>query len=215
MKEISSGKIDFSTLASIPAAERSNESVTALSVQEDINHKHLNFRTATIALKQNNTSLTEHTSAGANAQETIITFGNIKVKDGVMLQLFYLNRWYAVILGEPLQILHNLYSNDSLDPTDAYNSVQKARIAYPVDIRLSLYEKKWRDRYIYAREEQQIEKIRETYKFYQNDPKDFFVLQLEADISKFETDFPGSSFTGELLKIKKAIKKVEAASNPK
>ena len=76
MKEIGSGKIDFSTLASIPAAERSNESVTALAVQEDINHKHLNFRTATISLKQSNISLKEYTSVGANAQEAIITFGN-------------------------------------------------------------------------------------------------------------------------------------------
>lgn len=205
MQETNSGKIDFSLLASLPAVERRNTQLKAATNEEGFNHKHLNFRLASIDLHQKNITLNEYSTEASKAGEFNISFGDIRVDDGVMLQLFYHNRWYVVILGEPLKILHDLFSNTDLNPALAYEHAKKARIAYPDDIRLTLYEKKWKEAYLYSIESEKIEQIRQSYRLYQNDKQKFLSMQLASEIEAFEKEFPGSSFHKELLKLKKEL----------
>lgn len=205
MQEIKSGKIDFSSLALLPAVERRNTRLMAASNKEGFNHKHLNFRLASIDLLQENTSLNEYSTEALKAGEFTISFGDIRVSDGVMLQLFYHNHWYGVILGEPLKILHDLFSKTDLDPGPAYEQVRQARIAYPEDIRLILYEKKWKKAYHHSAESKKIDQIKQSYRLYQKDKQKFLSMQLASEIEAFEKEFPDSIFHKELLKIKKEL----------
>ncbi len=205
MQEVESGEVDLSTFSKIPAVERENRVLKAMSDEEGFNHKHLDFRLATIAMSQENTTLDQYSTKSAITGEFDIDFGDISVKDGVMLQLYYHGKWYALILGEPLKILHDLFSNTDLDTIKAYQHVVKARAAYPDDIRLILYEKKWRKAYLYSMQSEKSKQIKYTYELYLEDQQDFLVKQLRDEIEAFDREFPNSSFHKELLKIEREL----------
>lgn len=134
MTEFETGKIDFALLNDFPSIERGNDEIHAMGENIDLNHKHLNFRLATLDLQQSNTSLTEYSQKAADASERYyIDFAKHKSKDGVMLQLFYHNKWYGVILGDAKEALYKLFSRDDLQSDKAIHGLQRALIAYKND----------------------------------------------------------------------------------
>lgn len=205
MQKIESGKIDLSTFSTLPAVERKSRELKAMSDEKGFNHKHLNFRLATISMLQENTTLDEYSTKSEKSGEFAISFGDIQLKDGVMLQLFYHGDWYAIILGEPLKILHDLFSDIKLDPTQAYQNALKARAAYPDDIRLILYEKKWEKAYLYSVQNEKFKQIERTYGLYLEDRMDRLAKQLRTEIEAFDKEFPDSFFHKEILKIDRAL----------
>ncbi len=205
MQKIESGKIDLSTFSTIAAMERKSKTLKAMSDEEGFNHKHLNFRLATISMLQENTTLDEYSTKGDKSGEFIISFGDIQIDDGVMLQLFYHGEWYALILGEPLKILHDLFSDLHLDPTQAYQNVVKARAAYPDDIRLILYEKKWEKAYLYSVQDKRFQQIERIYGLYLEDRQELLAKQLRIEIEAFDKEFPNSFFHKKILKIDREL----------
>ncbi len=134
MTPLETGKIDFATFNTIAHINRDNNELHAQGEEVAFNHRHLNFRLSTIDLRQTNYTITEWSEKAKEASNTYyINFDDYTREDGVMLQLFYKNRWYAVILGEPLEILHELFSKDNLDVRKALQAVKRARMAYPND----------------------------------------------------------------------------------
>lgn len=134
MTEFETGKIDFALLKDFASIDRGNDEIHAMGENIAFNHKHLNFRLATIDLQQSNTSLTEYSQKAADASERYyIDFAKHKSQDGVMLQLFYHNKWYGVILGDAKKALYKLFSDDDLESQKAIEHLQRALIAYHND----------------------------------------------------------------------------------
>ncbi|DAB31087.1 MAG TPA: hypothetical protein CFH84_00500 [Sulfurimonas sp. UBA12504] len=139
MSTLETGVIDFATFKDIAHVKRSDAKLHAYGKEIAFNHKHLNFRLVTIALKQQNYTISEWSQKAQNASdEYYINFADYTREDGYMLQLFYKNKWYAVVLGEPLEILHKLFDaldvNDpNLDVTAAMKAVKQARAAFVLD----------------------------------------------------------------------------------
>jgi len=134
MTEFETGKIDFALLKDFASIDRGNDEIHAMGENIAFNHKHLNFRLATIDLQQSNTSLTEYSQKAADASERYyIDFAKHKSQDGVMLQLFYHNKWYGVILGDAKKALYKLFSDDDLESQKAIEHLQRALIAYNND----------------------------------------------------------------------------------
>lgn len=154
MSPLITGAIDFSTFKDIAKIERDNTELHAYGKEVAFNHRHLNFRLATIALPQRNYSITEWTQkAQEKSDEYYINFDNYTREDGVMLQLFYKNNWYAVVLGEPLEILHNMFSKldlnaKELDVSVVMTAIKQARVAFPLDNKLKQVEMEIENRYI-------------------------------------------------------------------
>jgi len=144
MSPLKTGKIDFSTFKTIAFIERGNEELHALAQEPEFNHRHLNFRISTIGLTQSNYYLTEWSKPSKEkAQSYEVNFDDYTREDGVMLQLFYKNRWYAAILGKPLEILHDMFLKldmESVDLEKAITAIKQARVAYPLDDKLKMVE---------------------------------------------------------------------------
>ncbi|MBU1216872.1 hypothetical protein KJ870_08690 [bacterium] len=153
MTPLSTGAIDFSTFKDIAKIQRNNSELHAYGEEVAFNHRHLNFRLATISLNQENYTMTEWSKKAENkSDEYHINFADYTRDDGVMLQLFYKNNWYAVVLGEPLKILHNLFNkidvnSKELDVENAIKVVKQAREAFPLDDELKRVEMELKNRY--------------------------------------------------------------------
>jgi len=201
MTELPNGKIDFTELSSIPFVSGSGKSITVRSVNEDLNNRHLNFRTASIALLQRNYVLTEYTTK-VDERNHHTAFGDYEINQGRMIQLFYHNRWYGVIIGDPITILHELFNDETLDSRKAYAMLKQARIAFADDATLALYEKLWYERFVIAQEQQKVMHIRDTYALYQETPtpnsKKFYAAQTKQAIRTFLKAHPHSNYTEEL-----------------
>ncbi|MBU0721436.1 hypothetical protein KJ877_08840 [bacterium] len=134
MGTFESGKIDFALFDTLPHISRGNDELHAMGKEIAFNHRHLNFRLATITIPQSNYTITEFSEKAKDESEAYyINFDNYTRDDGVMLQLFYKNNWYGIILGEPLEILHTLFSRKDLDLDKALYAIKRARIAFPED----------------------------------------------------------------------------------
>jgi hypothetical protein len=209
MREITSGKIDFSALAQIPAVRKPKKGLHARSDTEGFNHKHLNFRTATVNLRQTNVVLTEYSAASERPGSYDIRFGDVEIKEGVMLQLFYHNRWYGAIIGDPLAILHAIFGDVTADPQKAYEAVAAARKAFPDDPVLTGYEKEWKARAYLARQHARAEQINQTYALYLGTKspgsKKFYAAQTRSEIEAFIKEFPDSPLKPSLDKLLKSL----------
>ncbi len=146
MTPLKNGTVDFSTFNKIAYIERGNDELHVMGEEIAFNHRHLNFRLVTLGLTQTNYTITEWSEKAKNSSHTYyINFDNYTRDDGVMLQLFYKNRWYGVLLGKPLDILHNIFLNldiksNDLDLEKALKAVKAARRAYPLDDKLKMVE---------------------------------------------------------------------------
>jgi hypothetical protein len=153
MTPLQTGVIDFSTFAEIAKIQRGNSELHAYGEEIAFNHKHLNFRLAAITLPQTNYTIGEWSQKAQNkSDEYYINFNNYTREDGVMLQLFYKNKWYAAVLGEPLEILHTLFAtldskNPDLDVLKAIEAIVQARTAFPSDEALKKAEITLQNRY--------------------------------------------------------------------
>jgi hypothetical protein len=197
MVERSSGKVDFSRLHELPVITPS-KAIEAMSDDVGVNSKHFNFRTATLALQQSNVSLDEYSSVTDQGEKVAIRFGKLYLEEGMVLQLFYHNRWYAVAVGDPLKHLQHYFDNDALDAKKSYTILSDAIKAYPKDTRLSKLHAAWKQRYETKEQSERIGKIREMSHFYQQSPKPFMKMQVETEIRTFRTLFPNSSYEQEL-----------------
>ena len=154
MSPLSTGVIDFSTFKDIAHVKRSDENLHAYGKEIAFNHRHLNFRLATIAIKQENYTIGEWSKKAENtSDEYHINFADYTREDGYMLQLFYKNNWYAVVLGEPLELLHNVFKkidiNDTnLDVEATIKAIKEARVAFPSDETFKKLEMELERRYI-------------------------------------------------------------------
>lgn len=144
MTSLETGKIDFSTFKNIAYIQRANDKLHAFSEEIAFNHRHLNFRLATIGLVQLNYTLTEFSKKAKNNSDSYyIDFDNYTREDGVMLQLFYKNNWYAVVLGNPLHVLQDMFlkidvHSKELDLIRAIKAIKQARAAFPLDDKLKM-----------------------------------------------------------------------------
>ena len=144
MSSLQTGKIDFSTFRTIAHIKRGNDKLHAFGKEIAFNHRHLNFRLATIGLTQTNYTITEFSQKAQESSDAYyIDFDNYTREDGVMLQLFYKNNWYAVVLGDPLTVLHNMFlkldvHSKELDLARATEAIKQARAAFPLDDKLKM-----------------------------------------------------------------------------
>lgn len=154
MTPLDTGVIDFSTFNNIAKIQRENSELHAYGKEVAFNHKHLNFRLVTITLPQSNYSIGAWSQkAQDKSDEYYINFNNYTRENGVMLQLFYKNKWYAVVLGEPLEILQTLFNGldvkaAELDVPKAIEAIKQARAAFPLDNQLKRVEMELENRYI-------------------------------------------------------------------
>jgi hypothetical protein len=210
MKELPGGKVDFSVLAQLPVLKKPEKGLYARSDTEAFNHKHLNFRTATINLRQTNVVLTEYSSESEIPGVYDIRFGDVVFDEGVMLQLFYHNRWYGTVIGDPLAILHALFDDTTADPQQAYEAVVAARKAFPDDPRLAGHEKEWKGRVDLARQHARAEQINRTYALYlgTHSPgsKKFYAAQTRSEIESFFREFPESPLMPSLTELLETLK---------
>jgi hypothetical protein len=205
MQEIPGGKIDFSALAQIPVVTKPKKGLHVRSDTEGFNHKHLNFRTATINLRQTNVVLTEYSAASEKPGSYDIRFSDVEIKEGVMLQLFYHNRWYGAVIGDPLEILHAFFGDTTADPQKAYEAVAAARKAFPHDPALAEYEKTWEQRAYLAKQHRRAAQINQTYALYHDTKspgsKKFYAAQTRTEIEAFFRKFPDSPLKHSLEKL--------------
>lgn len=145
MTPLQTGVIDFATLGTIAKIEREESGIHAMVHEKDFNKGHANFRLASIDIPQSNTSIT-HWSKEIAPDTFSLEFDGYTSQDGVMLQVFYHNTWHAAVFGEPLEILHRLFSRDDLEPKKAYEAIQRAREAFGKDAKLKELEKVWHAR---------------------------------------------------------------------
>lgn len=145
MTALDNGDIDFSKFKKIAWVDRDNKEIHAMGNEIAFNHKHLNFRLVTIALnKSKKYSLTEWSKKAEDSSNSYyINFAKYGSEDGVMLQLFYKNRWYGVILGNPLKILRKVFlsvdvHSKEIDLDATIVSIKRARHAYPLDDKLKM-----------------------------------------------------------------------------
>lgn len=154
MSQLNTGVIDFSTFKDIAKIQRDNAELHAYGEEVAFNHRHLNFRLSTITLPQSNYTIGESSQKAENkSDEYYINFNNYTREDGVMLQLFYKNKWYAVVLGEPLEILQALFNGldvkaAELDVPKAIEAIKQARAAFPLDNTLKRVDMELENRYI-------------------------------------------------------------------
>lgn len=142
MTPLTTGVVDYSTFDTIAKIKRTNKGIHVLAIEEEFVPRHLNFRIVTLELPQSNMTITSWVKPlGANSYE--IEFDNFTTDDGVMLQLFYHNKWYAAIFGEPLEVLENLFKEEDLNPIKAYEAIKQARIAFKDSTKLQELEKVW------------------------------------------------------------------------
>lgn len=147
MTEFETGQIDFALFRDFAYIHRGDDELHAMGDEIAFNHKHLNFRIATINIPQSNTSLTEYSQKSSDASDKYyIDFAKHKREDGAMLQLFYHNKWYGVILGDPKEALYTLFGRDDLASDKAIKGLQRALLAFKNDSylkqRLDFYQKK-------------------------------------------------------------------------
>jgi hypothetical protein len=147
MTEFETGQIDFAWFGDFASIHREDDELHAMGDEIAFNHKHLNFRIATIDIPQSNTSLTEYSQKSSDASDKYyIDFAKHKREDGAMLQLFYHNKWYGVILGDPKEALYTLFGRDDLASDKAIEGLQRALLAFENDSylqeRLAFYKKK-------------------------------------------------------------------------
>ena len=205
MVERPSGKVDFSRLNELPVIAPS-KSITAMSDDPAVNNKHFNFRTATLALLQSNVSLDEYSSAAEQGNRLAIRFGKLHLEEGMVLQLFYHNHWYAVAIGNPLTHLQRYFDNDALDAEKSYRLLEEAVRAYPEDRRLATLHEIWKQRYETKEQAERMARIREMNHFHDQSPKPFMKLQIETEIREFRSMFPRSPYEQELNDILKNLK---------
>jgi hypothetical protein len=205
MEELPGGKVDFAALAQIPVVRKPKKGLHVRSDTEGFNHKHLNFRTATINLRQTNVVLTEYSSESEKPGVYDIRFGDVEFDEGVMLQLFYHNHWYGAVIGDPLAILHALFDDTAADPQKAFDAVTAARKAFPDDPELSKYEKVWEKKAYLARQHARAEQIRQTYALYLGTKspgsKKFYAAQTRSEIEAFFKEFPDSPLKPSLTEL--------------
>ncbi|MBD3823834.1 MAG: hypothetical protein IE916_04920 [Epsilonproteobacteria bacterium] len=147
MATIQNGTLRFAEFATLPKIIRGNDEIHVISEGEKLNPKHFNFRLVKIEIPQENHFMTPYWHVKSQKEWLYeVEFGDYTTKEGVMLQLFYLNRWYGVILGEPLEILHDLFSNQNLEPKAAYEKIKKAREAFKDDAKLAELERFWQEK---------------------------------------------------------------------
>jgi len=208
MKPIPKGRIDIKSMSQMPFITQPTHNICVLSVHEKINPEQLNFRVASIELVQQNHYLTKNTVKEGDNYRT--TFGRYEIKKGYMLQLFYHNHWYGVVMGDPLEVLHTLFSKQKLDSKKAYNALKAARSAYEDDATLALYETLWFAHFKTAQQQKLVNSIRETYALYLQEQtagsKSLYATQTRDKIKSFLTTYPNASYKKELLKLLKHLK---------
>lgn len=142
MTPLITGVVDYSTFDTIAKITRDDKGIHVVAVEQDFVPRHLNFRIVTLELPQSNMTITSWVKPlGANSYE--IEFDNFTTDDGVMLQLFYHNKWYAALFGEPEEVLENLFKQEDLDPIKAYEAIKQARVAFSENKKLKNLEKVW------------------------------------------------------------------------
>jgi hypothetical protein len=145
MTPLVTGVVDYSTFDTIAKIKRSDRGIYALAIEKDFQPRHANFRIVTLDFPQSNMTIINWNKKISDTTYEI-EFDNFTTDDGVMFQLFHHNKWYAAILGEPLEVLENLFSQNDLDPIKAYEAIQQARIAFSRSAKLKELEKVWHAR---------------------------------------------------------------------
>jgi len=199
-----SGKIDFKTLDTLPQLKEYDKALYLESVNEDLNHRHANTRFATIGLTQYNYTVTEYTEKVSETQDLFRTRYDRILPDHV-LELFYHNNWYGIVLGDTQAILYALFDDESLEPKKAYAKVKEARVAYPDDEKLKAYESYWQQRSIRADEIEKAEEIKRSYAAFIDtrsaSSKRFLAMQTKAQIEAFQTSFSSSELQPAMQKL--------------
>jgi len=208
------GKIDFSRLSTLPQLKNYDKSLYLESVDEDLNHRHANTRFATIGVTQYNYTVTEYTEKVSDTEDIYRTRYD-KILPNHVLQLFYHNRWYGVVLGDTKAILYALFDDKSLEPKKAYAKLQEARVAYPDDAKLKAYERYWQQKGAQADETAKAEQIRQSYAAFLEagslSSKRFLAMQTKAQIEDFQTAFSGSDLQPAMQKL---LNEVDAYLHP-
>lgn len=209
-----SGKIDFKQLNTLPQLKSYNKTLYLESVDEDLNHRHANTRFATIGLTQYNYTVTEYTEKASETKDIFHTRYDKILPDHV-LELFYHNRWYGVVLGDTKAILYSLFDDEELDANKAYAKVKEARVAYPNDEKLKAYEAFWQKKSAQADEIEKAEEIRKSYEAFIDtkspSTKRFLAMQTKAQIEAFQTAFSTSELQPSMQKL---LDEVDAYLHP-
>lgn len=199
-----SGKIDFKTLNALPQLRNYDKELYLESVDEALNHRHANTRFATIGLTQYNYTVTEYTEKISGTKDTYHTRYD-KILPQHVLELFYHNSWYGVVLGDTKAILYTLFDDEGLDPKKAYAKVKEARVAYPDDGKLKAYEKFWQEKSALADEIAKAEEIKRSYQAFIDtkspSAKRFAAMQTKAQIEDFQTAFSNSELQPTMQKL--------------
>jgi hypothetical protein len=195
LAQMPSGKIDFRALNTLPQLKKYDEKLYLESKDEDLNHRHANTRFATIGLTQYNYTVTEYTEKASETKD-IYTTRYDKILPDHVLELFYHNNWYGVVLGDTKAILYALFDDEGLEPKQAYAKVKEARIAYPDDAKLKAYERYWQEKSVLAEEIEKAEEIKQSYQAFIDtkspSSKRFLAMQTKAQIEDFQTAFSNS-----------------------
>ena len=209
-----SGKLDFKTLDTLPQLKSYDKALYLESVDEELNHRHANTRFATIGVTQYNYTITEYTKKVSDTQDIYHTSYD-KILPGHVLELFYHNSWYGVVLGDTKEILYALFDDESLDAKKAYAKVKEARFAYPDDAKLKAYEKFWQEKSALADEIAKAEEIKQSYAAFINtkspSAKRFAAMQTKAQIEAFQTAFSSSELQPSMQEL---LNEVDAYLHP-
>lgn len=199
-----SGKIDFKALDTLPQLKSYDKDLYLESVDEELNHRHANTRFATIGVTQYNYTVTEYTEKVSQTQDIYRTRYDKILPDHV-LELFYHNKWYGVVLGDTKDILYALFDDEGLDAKKAYAKVKEARVAYPDDAKLKAYEKFWQEKSALADEVAKAEEIKQSYAAFIDtkspSAKRFAAMQTKAQIEDFQTAFSNSELQPSMQKL--------------
>jgi hypothetical protein len=163
MKELQGEVINLETLDKLQQVKKSNFELKVYSDDISINHKHLNYRFASILKPQRNTVLTEFSSI--ESSKFVTHFGDINIPNGVVFQLFYHNSWYGVVLGEI--------------PKISKKSVKDNK-----------------------EEVQEFLQIKQSFTFYHDNKKTFFLKQAQLQSKRFKKKYPNSMYIKELEQLK-------------
>ena len=93
------GKIATENLKNIASMQRQNESIQIINDEPGYNYSFINVKFVTIASKPCITVLRDHDDQKLKNGKYLTSFGNIHVKDGHILQIYYLKKWYGIYLG--------------------------------------------------------------------------------------------------------------------
>ena len=209
-----SGNIDFKTLDTLPQLKNYDKELYLESVGEELNHRHANTRFATIGMTQYNYTVTEYTKKVSDTQDIYHTHYDKILHDHV-LELFYHNNWYGVVLGNTKEILYALFDDEGLDAKKAYAKVKEARVAYPDDAKLKAYEKYWQKKSALADEVAKAEEIKQSYATFIDtkspSAKRFAAMQTKAQIEAFQTAFSSSELQPSMQEL---LNEVDAYLHP-